>query len=347
MPFRVDDVRIQETKPLVPPAILIEEVPRSERASEHMAAWRQTVREIVLGQDPRLLVVVGPCSVHDPDAVREYAARLKAATRGMDNLFVVVRTYFEKPRTVGGWKGFINDPDHDGTHQINKGLRQARTLLRDIVEMGLPCATEFLDMTVPQHISDFIAWAAIGARTVESQTHRELASGLSMPIGFKNATDGRIQPAIDAVVAASIPHWFASTTKQGVASLSRSSGNDSCHVVLRGGASGPNFAESFVQETASKLAAAGLSARVMVDCSHGNSGKDPSKQAAVVDALIPQLSSGSILGVMLESHLVGGRQDVEVGRPRTYGQSVTDACLSLEETIPLLAKLNGAGNPSA
>ncbi|MES1147351.1 MAG: 3-deoxy-7-phosphoheptulonate synthase [bacterium] len=344
MPFRVDDVRIQETKPLVPPAILIEEVPRSEQASEHVAHWRQVVREIVLGTDPRLLVIVGPCSVHDADAVREYAARLKSATRGMDELFVVVRTYFEKPRTVGGWKGFVNDPDYDGTHQINKGLRLARTLLRDIVEMGMPCATEFLDMTIPQHVSDFVSWAAIGARTVESQTHRELASGLSMPVGFKNATDGRIQPAIDAIQAANMSHWFASTTKQGVAALSRSSGNDSCHVVLRGGSSGPNYSATHVQKTEELLVKAGLTPRVMVDCSHGNSGKDPLRQIDVCDDLIGQISSGSsgILGVMIESHLVGGRQDVEPGKQRVYGQSVTDACLALDQTVPLLEKLASA-----
>lgn len=341
MANQVDDVRIQETKPLVPPAILIEEIPRSAVASERVSSWRHQADDIVNGTDRRLLVITGPCSVHDPDAVREYAARLKAATRGMDELMIVVRTYFEKPRTVGGWKGFINDPDIDESHQINKGLRKARTLLRDIVEMGMPCATEFLDMTVPQHISDFICWSAIGARTVESQTHRELASGLSMPVGFKNATDGRIQPAVDAVLAARMAHWFPTTTKQGVASLSRSTGNPSCHVVLRGGASGPNYSETHIAETVAKLEKANLPTRVMVDCSHGNSSKDHTKQAAVAAEIARQIEEGSthVLGVMIESHLIAGRQEYSSTESPTYGQSITDACVSLEETIPMLEML--------
>ncbi|MBS1709997.1 MAG: 3-deoxy-7-phosphoheptulonate synthase [Armatimonadetes bacterium] len=340
----VDDLRIQATRPLLPPAILIEEVPQSDAAADLVASARETVRQILYGQDDRLLVVVGPCSVHDVDAAREYGERLKPhAERLAEDLFVVMRTYFEKPRTVGGWKGLINDPDLDETFKINKGVRLARHLLRDICDIGLPCATEFLDMTVPQYIADFVCWGAIGARTVESQTHRELASGLSMPVGFKNATDGRIQPAIDAVQSARMAHWFPSTTKDGVAALSYSTGNDCGHVVLRGGASGPNYDAPTVAETAAKLAQEGLPDRLMVDCSHGNSGKDPEKQKVVAAHLAAQIAKGSkhIMGVMLESHLVGGRQDYVAGQAR-YGQSVTDACLGLDDTVPLLDELAAA-----
>ncbi|MBX3112570.1 MAG: 3-deoxy-7-phosphoheptulonate synthase [Fimbriimonadaceae bacterium] len=340
----VDDLRIQATRPLLPPAILIEEVPQGASAAETVASSRESLRDILLGVDDRIAVFVGPCSVHDVDAALEFAQRLKPhADRLAGDLFVVMRAYFEKPRTVGGWKGLINDPDLDESFRINKGLRLARTLLRDITDLGLPCATEFLDTTVPQHIADFVSWGAIGARTVESQTHRELASGLSMPVGFKNCTDGRIQPAVDAVQAARMPHWFPSATKDGVAALSYSTGNDCGHVVLRGGAGGPNYDAETVAATSAKLGAAGLPSRVVVDCSHGNSGKDPERQKVVMAAVAAQVAGGSphVMGVMLESHLVGGRQDYVPGQA-VYGQSVTDACLAFDETVPLLDELAAA-----
>lgn len=340
----VDDLRIQATRPLLPPAILIEEVPQSDAVADFVAGSRETLRQILYGEDDRLAIFVGPCSVHDVEASREYGAKLKPhADRLSRDLFVVMRAYFEKPRTVVGWKGLINDPDLDESFKINKGLRLARILLRDLNELGLPCATEFLDTTVPQHIADFVSWGAIGARTVESQTHRELASGLSMPVGFKNCTDGRIQPAVDAVQAARMPHWFPSSTKDGVAALSYSTGNDCGHVVLRGGASGTNYDEATVAATCAKLEEAGLPARLVVDCSHGNSGKDPERQKVVAAHLAAQISHGSkhLMGVMLESNLVAGRQDYVAGQS-VYGQSVTDACLSLEETVPLLDELAAA-----
>lgn len=340
----VDDLRIQATRPLLPPAILIEEVPQSDAVADFVAGSRETLRQILYGEDDRLAVFVGPCSVHDVEAAREYGAKLKPhADRLSRDLFVVMRAYFEKPRTVVGWKGLINDPDLDESFKINKGLRLARILLRDLNELGLPCATEFLDTTVPQHIADFVSWGAIGARTVESQTHRELASGLSMPVGFKNCTDGRIQPAVDAVQAARMPHWFPSSTKDGVAALSYSTGNDCGHVVLRGGASGTNYDEATVAATCAKLEEAGLPARLVVDCSHGNSGKDPERQKVVAAHLAAQISHGlkHLMGVMLESNLVAGRQDYVAGQS-VYGQSVTDACLSFEETVPLLDELAAA-----
>ncbi len=339
---RVDDVRILRMRPLVQPAILIEELPRSEQNSELVASAREAIRRILYGEDHRLLVVVGPCSVHDVKAGIEYAHRLKAvADRLQDKLLIVLRTYFEKPRTVGGWKGLINDPDLDESFHMNKGLRLARTFLRDVADVGLPAATEFLDMTVPQHIADFMSWGAIGARTTESQTHRELASGLSMPVGFKNATDGRIQAAVDGVRAARMQHWFASTTKDGVAAISQTSGNDCCHVVLRGGSHGPNYYKSNVLHTASLLEQADLPERMMIDCSHGNSNKDHTKQAEVAENIAWQLRGGTnhLMGVMLESFLVEGRQNYAVGQESVFGQSITDACLSFDQTVPLLENL--------
>lgn len=342
----VDDVRIRTTRPLIPPAILIDEIPRTERSTQVVYETRATLKQIVFGNDRRLLVVVGPCSIHDPAAARAYAEKLlPIRERFADKLAIVMRAYFEKPRTVGGWKGFIYDPDLDGSHHINQGLRMARTLLHDFCDMGMPCATEFLDPTVPQFIADFIAWGAIGARTVESQTHRELASGLSMPIGFKNATDGRVQPAIDAVLAARMPHWFASNTKDGLASHFQSTGNDTGHIVLRGGTrSGPNFDESHVLEAAGRLEKAGLPARLMVDCSHGNSAKDHTRQRCVIEEIARQLAGGSghVHGVMIESNLVAGRQDWSPETPLTFGQSITDACVDLRETEEMLETLAGA-----
>lgn len=339
---RIDDRRIRQTRPLIQPAILTEEIPRLSHHTSTVQTARQYIEDIVAGRDKRLLVIAGPCSIHDPVAGIEYAGHLKSLhDKYQDDLYIVMRSYFEKPRTVGGWKGLINDPELDGTHKINTGLRLARAFLRDLAEIGIPAATEFLDTTVPQHIADFIAWGAIGARTVESQTHRELASGLSMPIGFKNATDGRIQPAIDAVNAASRSQWFASTTKDGVAALSQTTGNDSCHIVLRGGMSGPNYSPDQVEHACHLLEASGLRPSVIVDCSHGNSGKDHLRQPIVCEDLCRQVQSGggNIFGVMLESHLVAGRQDAEPGRPLAYGQSVTDACIDLETTDRLMGLL--------
>lgn len=342
---RVDDIRIRQTRPLIQPAILTEEIPRSERHSDVVFEARAVIESIIRGEDSRVLVIAGPCSVHDPDACLEYATKLKQAHHDYsDKLYIVMRAYFEKPRTVDGWKGLINDPELDGTHKINKGLRLARGFLRDLAEIGIPAGTEFLDTTVPQHTADLIAWGAIGARTVESQTHRELASGLSMPVGFKNATDGRIQPAVDAVLAAAKSHWFPSTTKDGVAALSQTSGNDTCHIILRGGQNGPNFETFHVAEACERLTKAGLRPSVMVDCSHGNSAKDHRKQPAVAKEVANQIRTdqGRIFGVMIESHLVEGRQDWAEGKETTHGQSITDACVNWETTLEMLDTLANA-----
>lgn len=339
---RVDDLRIRQTRPLIQPAILTEEIVRTVEHSERIHKWRDEVEAVIRGDDKRILVIAGPCSVHDPESSLEFAAGLKGlAERYSDELVVLMRAYFEKPRTVGGWKGLINDPELDGTHKINKGLRLARGFLRDLAELGIPAATEFLDTTVPQHIADLITWGAIGARTVESQTHRELASGLSMPIGFKNATDGRIQPAVDGVLAAARSHWFPSTTKDGVASLSETTGNDTCHIILRGGMAGPNYETFHVAEACERLKSAGLRPSVMVDCSHGNSSKDYRRQPKVNDAIATQIEAGDsrIFGVMIEAHLVEGRQDFVEGRELVYGQSITDSCVDLKACELMLDRL--------
>jgi 3-deoxy-7-phosphoheptulonate synthase len=338
-----DDLRIRDVRPLIPPAILLEEIPISERASNVVSDARGAVSRVLDGDDTRLVVIVGPCSIHDTTSALDYAARLKPiADRLSDRLIVVMRSYFEKPRTVVGWKGLINDPDLDESFHINKGLRLARQLLLDVNNLGLPTASEFLDTQIPQHIADLTSWVAIGARTAESQVHRELASGLSMPVGFKNSTDGSTQIAVDAVLTARSPHWFPSVTKQGVSAIFQTVGNDACHVILRGGTrTGPNYAPEHIAKVCGRLAAKGLRERVMVDCSHGNSHKDHLKQADVVAAVSAQVSSGSrqIFGVMLESHLVEGRQDYVPGQAAVYGQSITDACLSLAQTEPLLEQL--------
>jgi 3-deoxy-7-phosphoheptulonate synthase len=337
---RTDDLRIRDVRPLIPPAILLEEIPISERASIVVSDARSAIASVIAGEDPRLVVVVGPCSIHDTTAALEYAGRLKTiADRLRDSLVIVMRTYFEKPRTVVGWKGLINDPDLDESFHINKGLRLARKLLLDINDLGLPTGSEFLDTQIPQHIADLTSWVAIGARTAESQVHRELASGLSMPVGFKNSTDGSTQIAVDAVLTARSPHWFPSVTKQGVSAIFQTVGNDGCHVILRGGTrTGPNYDAEHIAKVCARLAAKGLPERVMVDCSHGNSHKDHHRQADVASAICDQMASGSrqIFGAMLESHLVEGRQDYVPGRPAVYGQSITDACLSLSQTEPLL-----------
>ena len=340
---RTDDLRITQVRPLIPPAILLEEIPISDRASNVVANTRQLIADVLDGRDPRLAVVVGPCSIHDPAAALEYAGRLKRiADAYADQLVVVMRTYFEKPRTSVGWKGLINDPDLDESFHINKGLRIARRLLLDINDMGLPTASEFLDTQIPQHIADLTSWVAIGARTTESQVHRELASGLSMPVGFKNCTDGGTQTAVDAVLSARSPHLFPSVTKQGVSAIFQTGGNDTCHVILRGGSrTGPNYAPEHVRDVCVRLHAHGLREAVMIDCSHGNSQKNHLKQAEVATAIGEQVAAGSwrIFGAMVESHLVEGRQDYVRGRDAVYGQSITDACLSLEQTEPLLERL--------
>src|SRR3954447_10364868 len=340
---RTDDLRITDVRPLIPPAILLEEIPISERASNVVANARTAIAGAIEGRDPRLVVVAGPCSIHDSRAALEYGERLqRLAARYADHLIVVMRSYFEKPRTTIGWKGFINDPDLDESFHINKGLRLARQLLLDVNDMGLPTGSEFLDTQIPQHIADLTSWVAIGARTCESQVHRELASGLSMPVGFKNGTDGSTKTAVDAVLSARTGHWFPSVTKQGVSAIFQTSGNDTCHVILRGGSrTGPNFDAEHVSKACGQLAARGLRQAVMVDCSHGNSQKDHHRQCDVADNVAGQIESGSwrIFGVMLESHLVEGRQTYVPGQPAVYGQSITDPCLSFEQTEPLLERL--------
>jgi 3-deoxy-7-phosphoheptulonate synthase len=343
---RTDDLRIRDVRPLIPPAILLEEIPISERASNVVSDARASIANVIAGTDRRLVVVVGPCSIHDTGAAFEYAGRLKTiADRLSGSLIVVMRTYFEKPRTSVGWKGLINDPDLDESFHINKGLRLARRLLLDVNDLGLPTGSEFLDTQIPQHIADLTSWVAIGARTAESQVHRELASGLSMPVGFKNSTDGSTQIAVDAVLTARSPHWFPSVTKQGVSAIFQTVGNDACHVILRGGTrTGPNYDADHIAKVCARLASKGLHERVMVDCSHGNSHKEHQRQADVAAAIAEQIASGSplIFGAMLESHLVEGRQDYVPGQPAVYGQSITDACLSLAQTEPLLELLANA-----
>jgi 3-deoxy-7-phosphoheptulonate synthase len=343
---KTDDLRITQVRPLIPPAILLEEIPISEKASNVVSNTRTAVSAVLAGADPRLVVIAGPCSIHDPSAALEYAGRLsRLAERYADQLILIMRTYFEKPRTSVGWKGLINDPDLDGSYHINKGLRLARKLLLDVNDLGLPTASEFLDTQIPQHIADLTSWVAIGARTTESQVHRELASGLSMPVGFKNGTDGNVSTAVDAVLAARSPHWFPSVTKQGVSAIFQTSGNESCHVILRGGTStGPNYGPDRVRDVSARLSAKGLCDAVMIDCSHGNSDKDYRRQTVVAKSIAEQISSGcrQIFGAMLESHLVEGRQNLVPGQPPVYGQSITDSCLSLEQTEPLLEELAAA-----
>jgi 3-deoxy-7-phosphoheptulonate synthase len=342
VPNRLDDLRITQVRPLLPPAILLEEIPITDRAQEVVGATRQAISNVLAGVDPRLVIVVGPCSIHDTKAAVEYAQRLlPLKERYADQLVITMRSYFEKPRTSVGWKGLINDPDLDESFHINKGLRLARRLLVDLNDLGLPTASEFLDTQIPQYIADLTSWVAIGARTTESQVHRELASGLSMPVGFKNGTDGTTQTAVDAVLSARSPHLFPSVTKQGVSAIFETSGNDTCHVILRGGSrTGPNFDAPHVDEVCTRLKARGLRETVMIDCSHGNSQKDHRKQAAVAASIAEQVCTGStrVMGAMLESHLVEGRQDYTPGQA-TYGQSITDACISFEQTEPILEQL--------
>ena len=340
-----DDVRIKGLRPLLPPAILMEEIPASERACATVARARSDAGRILRSESDRLLVVVGPCSIHDPAAGLDYAKRLaQTARRYADELLIVMRVYFEKPRTTIGWKGLINDPYLDDSYNINHGLRLARRFLLDVTELGLPAGTEFLDPITPQFIADLVAWGAIGARTSESQVHRELSSGLSMPVGFKNGTDGTVQVAIDGVRSSAHPHHFLSVTKQGVAAIVATLGNPDCHVILRGGANGANYDQQSVSAAAAHLAKAGLPAHVMVDCSHANSDKNHERQPEVVRAVAAQVANGSreIFGLMMESFLVDGRQEVQSGKPLTYGQSITDKCMSWERTEPLFELLADA-----
>src|SRR3954462_1528319 len=338
-----DDLRIRDVRPLITPAILLEEIPIGEHASNVVSDARAAIANVIAGSESRLVGRAGPFSIHDTRAALEYAQRLKViADRLSDDLLIVMRTYFEKPRTVVGWKGLINDPDLDESFHINKGLRLARQLLLDVNNLGLPTGSEFLDTQIPQHIADLTSWVAIGARTAESQVHRELASGLSMPVGFKNSTDGGTQIAVDAVLTAKSPHWFPSVTKQGVSAIFQTVGNEACHVILRGGTrTGPNYEAEHVAKVCARLAAKGLRDAVMIDCSHGNSHKDHLRQAEVAAAVCEQVAGGSrrIFGAMIESHLVDGRQDYIPGQPAIYGQSITDACLSLENAEPLLERL--------
>ncbi len=337
-----DDVRIEGLRPLIPPAILMEEIQPGEEAIARITEARRQISDIVHGKDDRLVVVVGPCSIHDPKAALEYANRLKPVRdQHADDLFIVMRTYFEKPRTTVGWKGLINDPNLDGSFDINHGLRVARGLLSALAELDLPAGTEFLDPISPQFVADLVSWGAIGARTTESQVHRELASGLSMPVGFKNGTRGTVKIAVEAVKAARNPHHFLSVTKQGLTAIVATRGNLDCHVILRGGAGKPNYQPEDVAETVEMLNGADLDTRLMVDCSHANSGKDHEKQAGVAAALGQQVAEGGtgVFGVMLESFLVGGRQDGDAGTDLTYGQSITDACMGWDVTVPVIEGL--------
>ena len=342
MPYTTDDLRIEALKPLLPPAILMEEIPLSAEDRRFVGKTREACGQIIEGTDDRLLVIVGPCSIHDVKAGREYAERLVLQRKKYkDDLEIVMRVYFEKPRSRSGWKGLINDPFIDGSFQINKGLRVGRQFLADVVNLGVPTAVEFLDTISPQFIADCVTWGAIGARTTESQVHRELASGLSTPIGFKNGTDGNIKIAIDAIHAARIPHHFLSVTKQGVAAIVATKGNPLGHLILRGAASGPNYSKEWVDKTAKALVEAGLPARIMIDCSHGNSKKDHTLQPVAAADVAAQVAAGaqSIFGVMIESHLVGGSQKEGPLEKLVYGQSITDACLGWEETLPLFENL--------
>jgi 3-deoxy-7-phosphoheptulonate synthase len=341
MRFMTDDLRIKEIKELAPPSHLIREFPCTDKASTVAYEARQALHAILHGMDDRMIVVIGPCSIHDPKAALEYADRLKGERERLKGeLEIVMRVYFEKPRTTVGWKGLINDPDLDGSFRINHGLRVARELLLDINERGLPAGCEYLDMITPQYIADLVSWGAIGARTTESQVHRELASGLSCPVGFKNGTDGNVKIAAEAIRAAQQPHHFLSVTKGGHSAIVSTKGNEDCHIILRGGKQ-PNFDAVSVESACQELARNGLAQRLMIDASHANSQKRHENQLAVADAIGLQLEAGDerIVGVMVESHLTAGRQDLIAGRPLTYGQSITDACLGWDDSVRLLERL--------
>lgn len=344
MQYRTDDIRIKEVKELVPPSHVLRELPISEKAAKTTYEARQAIHRILHGADDRLLVIMGPCSIHDVKAAKEYAGRLKEARdRLAADLLVVMRVYFEKPRTTVGWKGLINDPNLDGSFRINEGLRVARQLLLELNGMEMPVACEFLDVMTPQYIADLVAWGAIGARTTESQIHRELASGLSCPVGFKNGTDGNIRIAVDAIRAAQVPHHFLSVTKGGHTAIVSTAGNEDCHIILRGGAE-PNYDAASVDAAAKTLAEAGIPARLMVDFSHGNSSKKPEKQVDVGHDVAHQIAGGEnrIFGVMVESHLKAGRQDLIPGKELVYGVSITDGCIAWDDSRKLLDVLADA-----
>ena len=337
---KTDDVKIREVKELLPPIAHLYELPISDAAADLVHQTRQEIADLVHGRDKRLLLIIGPCSIHDPEAALEYARKLLPLRKKYEKeLLIVMRVYFEKPRTTVGWKGLINDPHLDGTFDINFGLRQARRLLLALNDMGMPASTEFLDMITPQYYADLISWGAIGARTTESQVHRELASGLSCPVGFKNGTDGNLKIAIDAIGAASHPHHFLSVTKAGHSAIVHTAGNADCHVILRGGKE-PNYDSGHVKAAAEQLTKAGVTPKLMVDCSHANSRKDYTRQMEVAQDVAQQLRAGenNIMGLMVESHLVAGRQD----KPEVYGQSITDACIGWGDTEALLAQLAAA-----
>jgi len=334
MKYQTDDLRIKEISELIPPEQVLRELPIIEKAAETVFKTRHAIHRILTGADDRLLVIMGPCSIHDVNAAKEYAQKLGEAKRRLEpDLLVVMRVYFEKPRTTIGWKGLINDPNLDGSFRINEGLRVARQLLLDLNEMGMPAGCEFLDMITPQYVGDLVSWGAIGARTTESQVHRELASGLSCPVGFKNGTDGNVRIALDAIRAAKVPHHFLSVTKAGHSAIVATTGNEDCHVILRGGKQ-PNYDGSSVDAAAKNLAEAGIPARIMIDFSHGNSAKDPLKQVDVSNSVAEQIAAGDerIFGVMVESHLKAGRQDLRPGKELVYGLSITDPCIGWEDS---------------
>ena len=342
--YQTDDIRISKIKELLPPIALIERFPATEKASETVFEGRQAISNIFNGKDDRLLVVIGPCSIHDPKAAIEYGKRLvELREKYKDTLEVVMRVYFEKPRTTVGWKGLINDPYLDNSFKLNDGLRMGRKLLLDLNDLGLPTAGEFLDMITPQYMADFMCWGAIGARTTESQVHRELASGLSCPVGFKNGTDGTIKIAIDAIGAASASHHFLSVTKYGHSAIVETAGNPDCHIILRGGKT-TNFDKDSVKEVTTQLESAKLNTKIMIDFSHANSSKKFENQMIVCEDVSGQIEAGNhdIFGVMVESHLVEGRQDLVDGKAATYGQSITDACIGWSDTEKLLARLSEA-----
>lgn len=339
-----DDVRILEVKPLTKPAVLLDKLKESANCTQNILATRASIHNILHGEDDRLLVVVGPCSIHDTEAGLDYAKRLLAVRNALsDDLLIVMRVYFEKPRTTIGWKGLINDPHLDGTYDINLGLEKARKFLLDVNELGLPAAMEFLDTITPQYTADLVSWGAIGARTTESQVHRELASGLSCPVGFKNGTDGGTRVAIDAIKTANSPHRFLSVTKDGESAIIATKGNEDCHVILRGGKT-PNYQAEFVQDVSEQLERAGYNPAVMIDCSHANSQKQYEKQVLVAEDIAKQVSSGDkrIVGIMLESHINAGKQSYQPGSKLVYGKSITDACLGWEQSEEVLNGLAAA-----
>jgi len=341
---RTDDLRIRDIRELTTPEDLMREFAMTEPASAAVSAGRTATQKILHREDDRLAVVIGPCSIHDTKAAIEYATRLREQReRFKDTLEIIMRVYFEKPRTTVGWKGLINDPDLDGSFNINKGLRLARGLLLEINQLGVPAGCEFLDMITPQYIGDLVAWGAIGARTTESQVHRELASGVSCPVGFKNGTDGNVKIAIDAVQAASNPHHFLAVTKAGRSAIATTAGNADCHVILRGGKT-PNFDAGSVEAVSAQLKAAGLEQKIMIDVSHGNSSKKPENQPLVAADIAAQIEKGEqrIAGVMVESHLVAGRQDLKPGASLVYGQSITDGCIDWQASVGVLETLSAA-----